>query len=71
MVEYVLEIARISPSEKWTDNYIYAERKVEKFKEGKKAFTIIAKRDGVSVRNVRTEIQRAIDAGMENPDPRV
>ncbi len=50
-----------------------AERKVEKLnrEKAKKAFTIIAKRDGVSVGHVRAEIQRAIDAGMANPDPRV
>ncbi len=31
----------------------------------------VAERDGVSVEHVRSEIQKAIDFGMSNPDPHV
>lgn len=35
-----------------------------------KALKKIAERDGVSVAYVRTEIQKAIDSGFDNPDPK-
>lgn len=36
-----------------------------------KALKEIAERDGVSITYVRTEIQKAIDLGFDNPDPNV
>ena len=39
--------------------------------KARKAFKILAKRDGVSVGYVRAEIQNAINEGMANPDPRI
>ncbi len=36
-----------------------------------KALKIIAKRNGVSIAEVRREIQEALDEGMRNPDPKI
>lgn len=36
-----------------------------------KVFEEIATREGVSVAEIREEIQKAIDAGLESPDPAV
>jgi hypothetical protein len=40
-------------------------------KKVRKALKIIAERDGVTVKYVHSEIQKAIYLGMTNPDPQV
>ncbi len=37
----------------------------------KKAIDIIAKKDGVSTKQVLIELQKAIDEGFSNPDPAI
>ena len=37
----------------------------------KKAISIIAKKDGVSRKQVLIELQKAIDEGFSNPDPTI
>jgi hypothetical protein len=37
----------------------------------KKAISIIAKKDGVSRKQVLIELQKAIDEGFSNPDPAI
>lgn len=37
----------------------------------KKAIDIIAKKEGVSRKQVLTELQKAIDEGFSNPDPTI
>ena len=37
----------------------------------KKTIDIIAKKDGVSIKQVLIELQKAIDEGFSNPDPAI
>ena len=47
------------------------ENKVMNKKKMQNVIRVIAERNGVSIDYVRTEIQKIIDIGINNPDPKI